>query len=431
MSFAVGEESKGALSAAAEKLQDKNSGQKLWASARGSVLAYQGLGGRSTSFFLEKQAVVIDFGRSCTKVGFATESRPRHIVPSPQLRAWGQRNKNLTTTLSQDEWVDILDRLLSQIFFHYLNVSPKERRVVLCDSIYSSTQFRNAVALVLFKRLTVPSVAFVVNLTLPLYLTGLSSGIVIDIGYDSTRVLATFAGVPVLSAFSTARGGGQLIGARLQKCIKANLPPGSRTQWLDDPWELEDLMARICYVACDISEKEPEDEEPVTLKLRSGHAASYTSASGEIVSIPEVCRWQPAEVLFKEGADENDGEDPDEDGDCTSCATIPEAFAQLVERCPVDVRAAAVQNIVVCGGCAALKGLLPRLAVEVRAEMRRRPHLRRLAEHLLFTPLDFHPMCAVWTGGAVCGSLEGSHDYSASSYAQSQPLPDWARDGFV
>merc|ERR550525_544829 len=130
---------------------------------------------------------------------------------------------------------------MSKIFFHYLSVSPKDRRVIICDQAYSPSQFHTALAFVLFKRLHVPSVAFVTDLVLPLYLTGLSSGIVIDCGHESTRVMATFAGIPVLSAYSAAASGGRHLLASLRRSLQRRLAPGIRRDWLENKEALEDL----------------------------------------------------------------------------------------------------------------------------------------------------------------------------------------------
>eukprot|EP00439_Symbiodinium_sp_Y106_P044090 s75_g5.t1 len=54
-----------------------------WKGVRGSML--MGGLGRGASFFAEKQAVVLNFGHSYTKVGLAAESRPRAIFKTPEL----------------------------------------------------------------------------------------------------------------------------------------------------------------------------------------------------------------------------------------------------------------------------------------------------------------------------------------------------------
>ncbi|CAE8700268.1 unnamed protein product [Polarella glacialis] len=385
-----------------------------WKATRGSVFA-----GPST-FFAEKQAVVIDFGRAYTKVGFAAESRPRHIFRSPELRARRRLGEDVSCTLTHEEWVDILDKLLSNIFFHYLSVSPKDRRVVVCDAAFSAAQFRSALAFVLFKRLSVPSAAFVIDMVLPLYLTGLSSGIVVDCGYESARVMPAFAGVPVLSAFSESFGAKEIL-ARLRTAVTASLPQGD-SDGLDSEYLWEDLMVRSCYVSCEF----PPKEAPRSLKSNKA-AALLLPGRDDAVVVSEACRREAiAEALF--APDEAKDEAPPG----STCQGIQEAFVRALRRCPIDVRAAVVQNVVVCGGLASLRGLLPRLALELQAALRRQPDMAPLADKLLFTPLDFAPICAVWTGGAVFGSLEGSEaNFSAEDYEKGKPLPDWLRDGFL
>jgi len=430
-----------------------------WAPVRAhsSLLSFRSLGGLSTSYFLEKQAVVLDFGCAYTKVGFATESRPRQIFPTPEIGASRQgvgRGGFLSFTLSEEEWIDVLDKLLTRIFFHYLSVSPKDRRVVVCDQVYSPAPFRRALAFVLFKRLVVPSVSFVTDLVLPLYLTGLSSGIVVDCGHTSSRVLATFAGVPVLSAFGEAAAGGRHIQCRLRKLLRKSLPATQASiaaKWIDNSDVVADLAVRACYVTCTV----PTTKHGPEIVLKSDLAMPFMADSHNSVDIPAECRWRPTEVLFDTQDGKDLGEEQEEEQEVQEglealaslegvegvsgqrrnaaecCSSVPEAFCQALERCPIDVRAAVVQNVVVCGGCAALRGLLPRLAMELRDALRARPRMAALAERLRFTPLDFSPVAAVWTGGAVFGALDGAGDLSREDYEKGKPLPDWASGGFM
>ena len=94
-----------------------------WKGLRGSML----LGGFGrTSFFAEKQAVVLCFGEAYTKVGLAgatrvssdraqsaKESRPRAIFHSPELR---QRHlaTEVSTSLSEAEWRQLLTDLMNR-----------------------------------------------------------------------------------------------------------------------------------------------------------------------------------------------------------------------------------------------------------------------------------------------------------------------------
>eukprot|EP00930_Biecheleria_cincta_P029314 TRINITY_DN20403_c0_g2_i1.p1 TRINITY_DN20403_c0_g2~~TRINITY_DN20403_c0_g2_i1.p1 ORF type:complete len:474 (+),score=82.59 TRINITY_DN20403_c0_g2_i1:23-1423(+) len=421
------------LNARLQALQEKTAGSSpssraagSFSKIRGSLFAFRSVtGGASPSFFTEKQAVVIDFGRAYTKVGFAGESRPRHLFPSPELRARRQLSKEVSASLSYEAWVEVLEELLRKVFFQYLSVSPKDRRVVVCDEAYSASSFRAALCHVLFKCLTVPAVSFVLELVLPLYLTGLGSGIVIDCGYESARVLPTYAGVPVLSAYSEAACGFRHVQAALREAALANLPASAtaelRRVLTEDAEEaLEEFIVRACYVTCDF----PQDGDLPACTFRSEKPAALTlPGQPDAIAVSPECRWEPLERFF-------DSSLAGEEGGSLSLS-IPEAFVHSLESCSRDVRAAVVQNVVVCGGCAGLRGLLPRLAIELQGAMQDHPEMAPLASRLLFTPLDFAPVCAAWTGGAVFASLEGSTDYTAEDYEKGAPLPDWLRDGFI
>jgi actin-related protein len=276
-------------------------------------------------------------------------------------------------------------------------------------------------------------VALVTDLVLPLYLTGLSSGIVIDLGYESTRILATFAGVPILSAYGATACAGHLINARLRKRLKQELlAAGQATDWLDDDYMIEDLKTRTCYVACNF----PCGGSSWT--MQTGQQATFPLQHRETIRISGETRWRPIEVLFEGPEDDDPDEDlyetmaPNRDSDWSRRnLSVPDLFSEVLRKCPIDVRAALLQNVLVCGGCAMLRGLLPRLAVELRTKLQRDSETTKIAERLRFTPLDFAPVCAVWTGGAVFGALEGNSDYTAEDFAEGTAIPDWARDGFV
>lgn len=401
---------------------------------RGGIGASMG-----TTYFLEKQAIVLDFGRSHTKVGFATESRPRHIIPTPELRARRRPGRDVSCTASVEEWIHILDSLMGKVFFHYLSVSPKDRRVVVCDSAHAPAQFRSALAFVLFKKFSIPSVAWVTDLVLPLYLTGLSSGIVIDFGYESTRIMATLNGIPILSAYGVTACSGRLVNSQLRRALRKALQDQDLS-WLEDESTIEDLKAKTCYVACGL----PSDGSRTDAwKLQTDLSAAFPLRQREVANISEKVRWQPAEVLFSSQVEEPTEEDED-DVYCEGVAPcrggngpagnlpIPELFVEVLEKCPIDVRPIVLQNVVVCGGCAMLRGLLPRLAIELREKLRKDQGTSKVAERLRFTPLDFSPICAVWTGGAVFGSLDGANDFTAEMYERpDEAIPDWCKDGFV
>eukprot|EP00927_Polykrikos_kofoidii_P064924 TRINITY_DN60732_c0_g1_i1.p1 TRINITY_DN60732_c0_g1~~TRINITY_DN60732_c0_g1_i1.p1 ORF type:complete len:505 (+),score=93.66 TRINITY_DN60732_c0_g1_i1:83-1597(+) len=375
-----------------------------------------------STYFLEKQAIVLDFGHALTKVGFATEGRPRHIIPSPELRQRRQISKALTGTIPESEWVDLLDKFFNKVFFHYLCVSPKDRRVIVCDSVVCSAAFRDALAFVLFKRFSAPAAAYMADLVLPLYLTGLNTGIVIDCGYDCARVMPTLASVPIFSAYSTAQAGGRHVNALLQKQLRAS--GVACEEWVDNETVIEDLKCQVCFVPCTWG----GSRESLTTDL----PAVFTPPRGDSVKVPASVRSEPCEVFFAAGAGKAGSEANDSvNGEPGMVHTIPEAIVESLLSLAIDARQQVVQNIVICGGSSLLPGFLPRLALEIQEEIRSRPNLESLVKWLRFTPVDFSPITAVWVGGAIYGALEGVVEYTSEDYERGRPLPDWASDGYV
>ena len=82
---------------------------------------YEGIG-----LIAEKNGIVLDVGSCQTKVGYAGESCPRAVLPTPP---------NLASSLCPARMYDALVGLIHEIYFKHLLVNPKDRRVVLVDHL--------------------------------------------------------------------------------------------------------------------------------------------------------------------------------------------------------------------------------------------------------------------------------------------------------
>lgn len=252
---------------------------------------------------------------------------------------------------------------------------------------------------------------------------GLHSGLVIDFGYDAVRIMPTFAGVPVLSACVEAACGSRRLLAAIKRSLAA---AGVDAEALENESVLEDVLVCACYVACDF----PEDGETPAQSLRSEKDAQVRiPGEDKALRVPSAMRYGVTELFFREDGSDTSGKLSEEPS--SAVATVQEAFLRCLELCPIDVRPAVVQNVVVMGGCATLRGLLPRVALEIDSALRSHEALQALTTRLRFTPLDFAPICAAWTGAAVFGALEGAPDLSAEDYQRGKLLPDWLREGYV
>ncbi|TKC35042.1 hypothetical protein EI555_003262 [Monodon monoceros] len=108
---------------------------------------YEGLGSGG-----EKTAVVIDLGEAFTKCGFAGETGPRCIVPSVIKKAGMPKPiKVVQYNINTEELYSYLKEFIHILYFRHLLVNPRDRRVVVIESVLCPSHFRETLTRVLFK----------------------------------------------------------------------------------------------------------------------------------------------------------------------------------------------------------------------------------------------------------------------------------------
>eukprot|EP00899_Mesostigma_viride_P010246 jgi/Mesvir1/19222/Mv11529-RA.1 len=165
--------------------------------------------------------VVLDCGTAYSRLGFSGESAPRFIIrtPAPAPKHPYACDCCLTTVApTTEEWVDALESHVRQIFYQYLLVNPNQRHVILTENVVAEDNFCYALAYVLIVRLQVRSISYA-PLTAALWACGLSSGMLLDIGYRDARVLPVYKDVPLLQGLLIGDHGLQGLCRRLQ-CLE-------------------------------------------------------------------------------------------------------------------------------------------------------------------------------------------------------------------
>ena len=90
-------------------------------------------------------------------------------------------------------------------------MNPKDRRVVLVESILADTRLKNELVKVLFQHFEVLSILFAPSHLMPIFGLGLQNGLVLDVGYNSASVIPIYQGVPILRAWQALPLGGRVI----------------------------------------------------------------------------------------------------------------------------------------------------------------------------------------------------------------------------
>ncbi|NXL32655.1 ARP10 protein, partial [Glaucidium brasilianum] len=384
---------------------------------------YEGLGSGG-----EKTAVVIDLGEAYTKCGFAGETGPRCIIPSEIKKPdVAKPIKVVQYNINTEELYSYLKEFIHMLYFRHLLVNPRDRRVVIIESVLCPTHFRDTLTRVLFKHFEVPSVLFAPSHLMSLLTLGINSAMVLDCGYTESLVLPIYEGIPILSCWGSLPLGGKAIHKELEyqlleQCTvdtglaKGQSLPSVMGKSLFCPFLFYEV--RTCFVSdlqrglkiqaakfnIDGSTERPPPPPDV----------DYPLDGEKILHVVGPIRDSVVEILFEQDNEE------------TSVATL---ILDSLIQCPIDTRKQLAENLVIIGGTAMLPGFLHRLMAEIRYLVEKPKYREILATKTfrIHTP-PAKPNCVAWLGGAIFGALQdilGSRSVSKEYYSQTGRIPDW------
>ncbi|VDK21278.1 unnamed protein product [Taenia asiatica] len=378
----------------------------------------------------EKTPIIFDLGAAYIKCGFAGEASPRFILPSLFIKL----------DFSSVNLYESLKELFYSLCYRYLLVNPKERRVVIVESIMTPTHFRQTIADVLFRHFEVPSILFAPAHLMALFTLGISTGLVLDCGYSEALVLPICEGFTLLSTWHSAHLGSRHIHKRLEGQIREHAfveDDGAGRQKLSEVFDmganthamLEDILMRACFISpADraaswrkwIEEREKSKEgcptQPPLYATESFTCPLEGCGEGtRLVHIPSWLRESATEILFT--PDDADG------------VTITTLFLDCLLMCPIDYRVSLAQNVVCIGGTTMLPGFVERLNEELQKGLDL-PHYEPLAalkQHLKFHKPPAKANYTAWLGGAIFGALEclPGRSLLRDAYLKDPKLPDW------
>ncbi|XP_013393078.1 actin-related protein 10-like [Lingula anatina] len=388
------------------------------------------------SYAGDKNAVIIDIGTAYTKCGFSGETAPRCIVPSEIKRSSSGQVVKVHQYNTEEELYEILVDFIHMLYFRHVLVNPKDRRVVVCESLLTPTVFRDTLAKVLFEHYEVPSILYAPTHLVSLFTLGISSGLVMDAGFTETFVLPIYEGIPILKAWEAIPLGGKAIHRNLESKLM-----GSAVVKTQDAEErqlcsvvgslseniLEDIKVRCCFVTKMERAKQIQkfmlQESGLTGESRVEAPkpppdVEYPLDGDKILHIEGKIRENTCEVLFEQDNEEK------------SVATL---ILDSIIKCTKDMRKTLAENIVIMGGTAMLPGFLHRLQSELYDLLSKNKYKQQLAiKSFKFHQLPCKENCAAWLGGAMFGALEVLQNRSLSreQFQETGVIPDWSSLGF-
>lgn len=368
--------------------------------------------------------VIFDFGTAYTKAGFAAESGPRVILKS-EVKC--RKSGNLVPVFQYEDEEELRHHLVDfihKLYFRHLLVNPKDRRVVIVENVLCPSKIRNLLAKVLFRHYEVLSLLFVPLQIASLMTLGISTGLVLDLGYQEACLIPVFENVSILNAWQALPLAGKAIhGSLCELLLDRGLAVGEDgkeqrlnavVQDLSDK-TLEDIKVRTCFVSTMERSKRLQNNkydrsmEPPPPPPN----VQYPVSGSRIITIPGTVRELSTELLFEQ------------DGDLLS---LPTMILEALLKCPEDTVKHLAENLVVIGGTSSLTGLKHRLLAEVRALAVSPQYSERIQiEYFKVHQPPAKDNYVAWLGAAIMGGTEAVtlRSLPREQYLINDALPDW------
>ena len=255
---------------------------------------------------------------------------------------------------------------------------------------------------------------------------GISTALVLDVGYKEAVAIPVIEGVTVVDAVQFAPLGGKSIHYRIMDELiqrRAIVRHKDEESVLTEPIDehiLEDIKIRTCFVApfdrsLKLTQKRDDFDDESEGISAPPKDVKYPLDGDKVLHIPGPLRESVCEVLFEMYGDEH---------------TIPTLIIDAILRCSRDSRRQLASNIVIIGGSSMLAGFRHRLIMELKALVKS----NRYESKLHFDEFKFHanPCCAnysSWLGAAIFASTDSltTRSVTLEQYLKNnQTIGDWS-----
>lgn len=383
----------------------------------------------------DKNIVVLEFGRHYTRCGFAGEPTPRAIIKTAIVDSRGD-NLFLHNITNQRNLRTSLGDFVEKIYFNYLAVSPKEKKVVIVESVFCKSIFRNTLTRVFFEQFNVPAILFVPDHLMALATLGCSYGLVVDIGSEEAISIAVVDGVTLLDGSQFAcLGAKALDGLIAEELVKID----EKTQNFLTPDLVEDIRLKACFVApfqrgakmttdklkkskdiqLEAIRRAEEQNQEISIGTmedcyflsdedeNSPATVEFSLGGQKTISIPGNLREGVCEIFFEIYGHEQ---------------SLTTMIIETILLAPIDCRRLLGENILVIGGLSNIPGLEHRLAEELRNIDKYERFKRKIPDMFKF----HKPICprnyVSWLGASMFCT-------PSSIELRSTTREQWLRDG--
>lgn len=394
-------------------------------------------------------AIVIDNGTGYSKLGYAGNREPQHIIPSTiaikeNMKVGDQASRRLTKGIDDldffigdealeatgysvkypirhgivEDW-DLMERYWEQCIFKYLRAEPEDHYFLLTEPPLNTPENREYTAEIMFESFNVPGLYIAVQAVLALAASWTSrpvgertlTGIVIDSGDGVTHCIPVAEGYVIGSCIKHIPIAGRNITYFIQSLLRErepNIPPEQSLE------TAKAIKERFCYICPDLAKEfEKYDRNPSKWIKQYTGCNSITKQPFEVDVGFE--RFLGPEIFFNP-----------EMANSEFLAPLSEIVDDCIQNSPIDVRRPLYKNIVLSGGSTMFRDFDRRLQRDIQrlvnARLKTSSNLSqgRLEPRPIDVQVLSHHMqrYAVWFGGSMLAST--SEFYSTYCHTKAQ-----------
>jgi actin-related protein len=364
----------------------------------------------------DKETIIIDNGSFSCKAGFSEDDMPRVDIPTVIGYPINQ-GEELDANVNTDEQTDIfvgedaiskggtlklkypiekgvftnfpvMKDIWKHIFYNELLADPKSHAVIITEPPLSPYSHKKEIAHLVFDVLNADSLYIATSSTLALYANGKTTGLVVDIGYETTSCVPIYEGFVLNHAINKIEMGGEDLTkyfSYLLNIKKENLHLGKDQLKYDSAERtiLNNMKEQYCEVAEDF-------DSQVKKCMDSKFMIPHELPDKRIICIGAE-KYQCPELLFAPSNYQKE------------YGGIHELTFRSIKKCDDDIHKDLFSNVVLCGG----SSLFPNIKTRFQKELGSLAPTGKKVNVIAPPERKY----STWLGGAILASLDQFKDH--------------------